>query len=76
MSSCATKRCPSWAGRELLDAMRAEPRLATIPLILMAETWGRALPQIDGAIVLGKPIRLAELFDHVERAGNKPRRQP
>lgn len=56
--------------------MRAEPRLATIPLILMAETWGRALPQIDGAIVLGKPIRLAELFDHVERAGNKPRRQP
>jgi CheY-like chemotaxis protein len=71
------EKMPVMGGRALIDAMRAEPRLAAIPVIMMAESWGRPLPVIDGAIVLGKPIRLADLFDHVERAGNnKPRRQP
>jgi CheY-like chemotaxis protein len=70
------EKMPVMSGIQLVEAMRAEPRLATIPVILMAETWGRPLPAIEGAIVLGKPLRLSDLFEHVERAGNKPRRQP
>jgi two-component system sensor histidine kinase/response regulator len=66
---------PVMNGHQLLAAMRADPKLATLPVILMAETWGSPLPDIDGALVLGKPLRLAELFEHVERLA-KARRQP
>jgi CheY-like chemotaxis protein len=70
------EKMPVMGGRQLVEAMQAEPRLAEIPVILMAESWGKPLPHIDGATVLGKPIRLVDLFQHVDRAGNKPRRQP
>jgi CheY-like chemotaxis protein len=70
------EKMPVMGGRALVEAMQAEPRLAQIPVILMAESWGKPLPLLDGATVLGKPIRLADLFLHVERAGNKPRRTP
>lgn len=70
------EKMPVMNGPQLVEAMRAEPRLADIPVILMAESWARALPAIDGAVVLAKPVRLADLFAHVERAGDKPRRQP
>jgi CheY-like chemotaxis protein len=66
---------PVMNGRQLVDAMRGDEKLAEVPVILMAETWGRAPSAIDGAVVLGKPIRLADLFDHVDRLG-KARRQP
>ena len=36
---------PVMNGRQLVDAMKAERELATIPVILMAESWGRALPR-------------------------------
>jgi CheY-like chemotaxis protein len=70
------EKMPVMGGRALVEAMQAEPRLAQIPVILMAESWGKPLPVLDGATVLGKPIRLSDLFLHVERAGNKPRRTP
>lgn len=66
---------PVMNGHGLIAAIRAEARLADLPVIMMADTWGRPLPQIDGVIVLGKPVLLAELFAHVERAG-KSRRKP
>jgi CheY-like chemotaxis protein len=70
---------PVMNGHQLIAAVRAEPKLADIPVILMADTWGRPLPVIEDAIVLGKPILLAELFGHVERAAaasGKSRRKP
>lgn len=66
---------PVMNGHALVAAVRAEPRLADLPIILMADTWGRPLPSVPGAVVLGKPILLAELFVHVDAAG-KSRRKP
>lgn len=69
-------KMPVMNGPQLIEAMRADPRLAKLPVILMAESWGSApLPEVDGAVVLGKPIRLGELFDHVERLGNSRRQR-
>ncbi|NVB79796.1 MAG: response regulator [Kofleriaceae bacterium] len=66
---------PVMNGHQLIAAMRAEPRLSDIPVIMMADTWGRPLPVVDNAVVMGKPILLAELFQHVEQAA-KSRRKP
>ncbi len=69
------ERMPVMNGHQLIEAMLAEPRLAKVPVILMAESWGAApLPAVDGAVVLGKPIRLGELFQHVERLGSARRK--
>lgn len=65
---------PVMNGHQLIAALRASPNLRDIPVILMADTWGRALPQVEGAIVLGKPILLADLFAHVESLGNARRK--
>jgi CheY-like chemotaxis protein len=65
---------PAMNGHQLIDAIRAEPRLVGTPLILMADTWGRALPVIDGVLVLPKPILLAQLFAAVEQAATSRRR--
>lgn len=68
---------PVMNGHQLIAVVRAEPKLQHIPVILMADTWGRPLPTVEDAVVLGKPILLAELFGHVERLGSsKPRRTP
>ena len=67
---------PVMNGHQLIAAVRAEPKLSDIPIIMMADTWGRPLPVVEDAVVLGKPILLAELFGHVERLGSKPRRKP
>jgi CheY-like chemotaxis protein len=67
---------PLMNGHQLIAAVRAEPRLRDISIILMADSWGRPLPVVEDAVVLGKPILLAELFSHVERLGAKPRRKP
>lgn len=67
---------PLMNGHQLIAAVRAEPRLRDIAIILMADSWGRPLPVVEDAVVLGKPILLAELFNHVERLGAKARRKP
>lgn len=64
---------PVMNGHQLIEAIRAEPRLAGTPLIMMADTWGRALPEIPGVVVLAKPILLAQLFATVERAATSRR---
>ena len=58
---------PRMNGHQLIASVRAEPRLASIPVVLMADTWGRVWPQVDG-VVLGKPVMLAELFARVAAA--------
>lgn len=70
------EKMPVMDGHGLLSAMRAEPRLANIPFIMMAEAWGKPPPPVPGAIVLGKPVRLADLFVQVDNAGKSaPRRR-
>jgi CheY-like chemotaxis protein len=66
---------PVMNAHQMLEVMQADPRLANVPVILMAESWGKQLPSVPGALVVGKPLRLAELLETVERLGN-PRRQP
>jgi CheY-like chemotaxis protein len=66
---------PVMNGHQLIAAVRAEPALRDLPVIMMADTWGRPLPVVEDAVVLGKPILLAELFGHVQRLGNA-RRKP
>ena len=65
---------PAVNGHQLIAAVRVDPKHKATPIILMADTWGRPLPVVEEAVVLGKPILLAELFGHVERLG-KSRRQ-
>jgi len=67
---------PVMDGKQLIAAVRANPELKHTPIILMADTWGRSLPVVDAAIVLGKPILLAELLGHIERLGSSSRREP
>jgi len=66
---------PMMNGHQLIAAVRAEPKLDGTPIILMADTWGRPLPVVDDAVVLGKPILLSELFSHVERLGTSKARR-
>jgi len=66
---------PVMNGHQLIDAIRAEPRLVGTPIVMMAETWGRPLPEIEGVVVLPKPILLAQLFATVDAAA-KSRRTP
>jgi len=60
---------PMMNGPQLVTAMKAEPRFVNVAIIMMADTWGRALPEIDGVSVLGKPIMLSALFAEVQRLG-------
>lgn len=62
---------PVMNGHQLIAAMRVEPRYQAISIIMMADTWGRPLPEIEGVVVLGKPVMLAELFAAVEAAGKR-----
>ena len=66
---------PVMNGPQLVAAMRADPKLEELQVLQMAESWGRKAPAVDGAVVLPTPLRLADLFEHVERLG-KARRQP
>lgn len=61
------EQMPLMDGHQLIAAVRAEPRLRHLPVILLADTWGRPLPEVAGAVVLGKPVRFAELLGHIER---------
>ena len=69
------EKMPVMGGHQLLDAVRAEPRLSELPFIMMSESWGKPPPDVAGATVLGKPIRLTELFETIERVTRSlPRR--
>lgn len=69
---------PLMNGRQLLAAMRADPRLVDLPVILLVERFGAHAPgDAGGATVLDKPVMLSVLAREVERAGaSKPRRRP
>jgi CheY-like chemotaxis protein len=65
------EQMPRMNGHQLIASMRGNPRWATLPVVMMADTWGRPPPQVDG-VVVGKPVMLGELFAQVAAAaGNR-----
>lgn len=65
---------PVMSGTQLVSAMRAEPRLAELPVILMVDIFGPSRPPTDKRVsVIPKPVMLPQLFGLVDQA-SKPRR--
>jgi two-component system cell cycle response regulator CpdR len=63
---------PVMTAAQLIYAMRADPALAAIRVIMMVDTYGRPKGVVDPDVtVLSKPVPLAELFALV--AGTKKR---
>ena len=61
---------PVMSGSQLVGAMRADPRLATIPVIMMVDAFGRAKVPLDPDVhVVPKPIMLPQLFGLVDQLG-------
>lgn len=59
---------PVLNGAEFLDALRADPALRTVPVVLMTAAMpapGMPVPHADG--YLPKPFELADLLDAVAR---------
>ncbi len=57
---------PVMSGSQLIYAMRADPRLTTIPIILMIDVFRRATSSVDPDIqILAKPVLLPQLFSIV-----------
>ena len=67
---------PLLTGRQLLDAMRAEPRLAAIPMVLLIDAWAPAPTSRDGLVVLRKPFRLPQVIEAVATSAARSRRPP
>ncbi len=65
---------PVMNGAELIERLRAQPRLAAVPIILMTAAMsgpGLTLPAVDA--VLPKPFDLEALLAAVERHGRAAR---
>ncbi len=58
---------PLLSGHELAQAMRADPALWGIPLILMSAAGARVVPTVPHAAYLPKPFDLDDLLATVER---------
>ncbi|HEU0035133.1 MAG TPA: response regulator [Kofleriaceae bacterium] len=59
---------PVMNGVQLVEAMRADPRLADIPVVMIVDGF-RQGPLPEGIAVLHKPILLSRLFSTVGEAG-------
>ena len=60
---------PMMTGSQLIAAMRADPRYAAIPVVLMVDVFARSSPPAPPAPhvhVLAKPVTLAKIFALVE----------
>jgi len=55
---------PEMSGPELLEAMRAEARLASIPVVIVTSDPTRAPP---GRLTFRKPLRLDKVVDAVSK---------
>jgi CheY-like chemotaxis protein len=65
---------PVMNGAELMERLRADPRLAGVPVVLMtAAMSGPRLSVPNVAAVLPKPFDLDALLAAVERHGRRPR---
>jgi CheY-like chemotaxis protein len=64
---------PMMDGGALVNAMQADPRLRVIPAILMVETFGPPHAPVEGAHLVTKPVRLAELFRVIAALTARPK---
>ena len=61
-------------GPALMRRMRADPRFASVPVVLTIEAFGRKMPGTDlAAAVLVKPVRFEELLEALARLEREPR---
>jgi CheY-like chemotaxis protein len=66
---------PVMNGPQLVYALRADPRLVDLPVIMMVDAFGRPTGPLDPEIsILAKPVMLPVLFDMVVKAGLTRRR--
>ena len=69
---------PVMSGSQLIGAMRADPRLTSIPVIMMVDVFGRPKTPVDPDVhIVPKPVMLPQLFglvDHAGKAGGGPRK--
>jgi CheY-like chemotaxis protein len=61
---------PVMGGVDAAAAMRRDPRLRAIPVLLM--TAGPLPPNVDGAMTLRKPFQVRALLDLIARALRSP----
>ena len=70
---------PVMNGVALVAAMRADPRLADIPVIMIKDTYGSvSIPDDPDVHMMTKPVRLTELFllvSSIAEAKGGPRRK-
>jgi CheY-like chemotaxis protein len=58
---------PYLTGPQLLDAIRANTRLSAIPVIVMVDVYTSRAAQIEGAMVIAKPVMIPQLLALVEQ---------
>ena len=67
---------PVMGGAQLIDAVRADPRLANIPVILMVDVFGRRQGAVaPDVMIVPKPVMLPQLFAVVAEAGSVRKRR-
>jgi two-component system, OmpR family, phosphate regulon response regulator PhoB len=54
-------------GPQLVDAMLAEPRYRSIPVIMMVEPFGRRAPLMTRATIVHKPVLIPQLLAMVDQ---------
>jgi two-component system, sensor histidine kinase and response regulator len=66
---------PMMNGSQLVYALRADPRLADLPVIMMVDAFGRPTGPLDPEVsIIAKPVMLPQLFELVAQAALKRKR--
>lgn len=58
---------PKMSGKELIAALRAEPDLQTLPIVLMSAAGKRYMDGSGADALLGKPFEIYEIEDILQR---------
>jgi CheY-like chemotaxis protein len=58
---------PGMNGFTLRSAMLRDPRLASIPVIILSAYWARPSETLDAAAVLPKPVNIDRLLETLDR---------
>jgi len=58
---------PFLTGSQLLDAIRANSRLSSIPVIVLVDVYSSHPKQIEGASVIAKPVMIPQLLALVDQ---------
>lgn len=64
---------PVMTGVQLIHAMRRDPRLETLPVILMVDIFGRPQALDPAVTIVPKPVMLPQLFALIEQLAARRR---